>query len=370
MDNSINKRDNGTAYLIIENYVNEMTIIKRALEGYRVVYSNCTIPSRYTVRPDDAERGSLIHQVDTLVIASDNLTDLTRSILRFRIKTIKKHAIYIVGNKITSYMPYDDRKKGFLIQKEESIITWPDTNIPYPDEWSEFFDKWNASPQMNEIQRILNTELSKLQDSLIPSKYEVYHAFQLTPPSKLKVVILGRVPNHLDGHDMGLAYSIPNGVNVKSNNTLCNLYKEICKDFKENVRLPTHGNLTSLAQQGVLLVNTIPVFSKYTREKTFGVLWRTFVTMLITFINKKYKNIVYLFWGSHAINYMSLVGADNLVMASQDDPSNMALTSMWPDKGYFRKTNKYLMTYGKEPINWFWDKIEVPNNSTIVNDDI
>ena len=45
-----------------------------------------------------------------------------------------------------------------------------------------------------------------------PPKNEVFHAFQLTPYSEVKVVILGQDPYHGENEAHGLSFSVLDGV--------------------------------------------------------------------------------------------------------------------------------------------------------------
>ena len=82
----------------------------------------------------------------------------------------------------------------------------------------------------------------------------MFNAFKLTPLEDVKVVIFGQDPYHEEGQAMGLAFSVPD--NIKTPPSLINIYKEIEIEYKTLI-FNKGGDLTYLAKQGVLLLNTI-----------------------------------------------------------------------------------------------------------------
>ena len=87
-----------------------------------------------------------------------------------------------------------------------------------------------------------------------PPRKEIFNAFKLTAFEDLKVVIIGQDPYHQMGQAMGLSFSVKPGIKVPP--SLQNIYKELQSDISGFV-IPQHGCLTSLATQGVLLLNAI-----------------------------------------------------------------------------------------------------------------
>ena len=79
----------------------------------------------------------------------------------------------------------------------------------------------------------------------------IFNAFDLCPPEKTKVVILGQDPYHGPGQAHGLCFSVPEGIPHPP--SLKNIFKELENDLQ--MAYPISGNLTSWAKQGVLLLN-------------------------------------------------------------------------------------------------------------------
>lgn len=83
-----------------------------------------------------------------------------------------------------------------------------------------------------------------------PGPY-LFNAFAHCPFEQVKVVILGQDPYHEPGQAHGLCFSVQDGVPFPP--SLVNIFKEIQSDLGRPV--PTTGNLTRWADQGVLLLN-------------------------------------------------------------------------------------------------------------------
>ena len=78
-------------------------------------------------------------------------------------------------------------------------------------------------------------------------KNEVFHAFQLTPYSEVKVVILGQDPYHGPNQANGLSFSVEAGTKLPP--SLRNIFNELVEDIK--CEYPSSGDLSKWAKQGV-----------------------------------------------------------------------------------------------------------------------
>ena len=89
--------------------------------------------------------------------------------------------------------------------------------------------------------------------TIYPNMYDIFNALKYTSYENAKVVILGQDPYHGPGQAHGLSFSVKKGMNVPP--SLQNIYKEIQADL--GLPIPTHGELTQWAKQGVMLLNTV-----------------------------------------------------------------------------------------------------------------
>ena len=121
----------------------------------------------------------------------------------------------------------------------------------------------------------------------------IFNAFDLCPPEKTKVVILGQDPYHGPGQAHGLCFSVPRGVPHPP--SLINIFKELEKDVK--TPYPKSGNLSPWAKQGVLLLNTTLTVQANRAGSHQGKGWEKFTDQVIHILSNNYKNI-------HFINYI------------------------------------------------------------------
>lgn len=89
--------------------------------------------------------------------------------------------------------------------------------------------------------------------TVYPPQSQIFHALTLTPPEKVKVVIVGQDPYHGPGQANGLAFSVSPGVPIPP--SLRNIFREMHADI--GAKIPDSGDLTRWAEQGVLLLNTV-----------------------------------------------------------------------------------------------------------------
>lgn len=126
-------------------------------------------------------------------------------------------------------------------------------NIPsgFPAGWRAVAGAEFSEVYFRELQAFVETE--RRQSSVFPAGGDVYRAFQLTPLSEVRVVILGQDPYHDGGQADGLSFSVRPG--VKSPPSLRNIFKELHSDL--GTVPANHGCLEAWARQGVLLLNTV-----------------------------------------------------------------------------------------------------------------
>ena len=116
--------------------------------------------------------------------------------------------------------------------------------------WDSVLEKEYEAEYFNNLRYFLRDEYKS--KTIFPAKENIFNALKLTPPDKVKAVILGQDPyiNHGEAH--GLAFSVP--PNIKIPPSLVNIFKELKEDV--NFEIPNHGYLVPWAEQGILLLNT------------------------------------------------------------------------------------------------------------------
>ena len=118
--------------------------------------------------------------------------------------------------------------------------------------WLELLKPEFEKPYMQNLRKFLIQEKRK-EKRIYPSNQETFRALKLTGVDDVKVVILGQDPYHGRNQANGLAFSVEKGLQIPP--SLKNIYKEIKEDL--GMEPPKHGDLSFLAEQGVLLLNSV-----------------------------------------------------------------------------------------------------------------
>ena len=148
----------------------------------------------------------------------------------------------------------------------------------------------------------------------------IFNAFDLCPPEKTKVVILGQDPYHGPGQAHGLCFSVPRGVPHPP--SLINIFKELEKDVK--TPYPKSGNLSPWAKQGVLLLNTTLTVQANRAGSHQGKGWEKFTDQVIHILSNNYKNIVFLLWGSYAKQKIKIIDREKHFVLTSGHPSPLS----------------------------------------------
>lgn len=187
------------------------------------------------------------------------------------------------------------------------------------------------------------------KQNIFPQKEHIFRAFALTKPENLKVVILGQDPYHGFGQAQGLAFSTP--TNIKNPPSMVNILKEINDDLKRTSSCE-HGDLTSWATQGVLLLNTILTVEEGKAKSHHNLGWEIFTDNIIKTISENFDNIIFLLWGSNAISKVKLIDKQRHFILTAPHPSPLSAYRGFLGCKHFSKTNEILKSLNKSEINW------------------
>ena len=176
----------------------------------------------------------------------------------------------------------------------------------------------------------------------------IFNAFDKTPFDRLKVVILGQDPYHGAGQAMGLSFSVPDGVPPPP--SLVNIYKELHHDI--GMPIPTTGNLTKWAEQGVLLLNAILTVRANDPASHSKIGWMEFTDAVIRKISEEKKGVVFLLWGRFAQEKQVLIDETKHFVLKAAHPSPFSANNGFFGSKHFSRTNELLMKQGLDPIDW------------------
>lgn len=218
-------------------------------------------------------------------------------------------------------------------------------NPEWKDILSEEFDK----DYFRSLSNFLHSEKAN-HKIIYPKGGEIFNAFELTPFSRVKVVILGQDPYHGPGQAHGLSFSVPHGIRIPP--SLVNIYKEISTDLG-HLEFPGErgGNLTGWAQQGVFLLNASLTVQAGAPASHSKIGWEIFTDAVIRQLSDRREHIVFMLWGNFARAKKELIDTTRHLVLEAAHPSPLARGAFFGCR-HFSRCNDYLRSYGIEPIDW------------------
>lgn len=217
--------------------------------------------------------------------------------------------------------------------------------------WKDALQAQFDAPYMAALRQFLVDERAQGR-RIFPKASEWFRALDLTPPDKVRVVILGQDPYHGVGQAHGLCFSVQPG--VKPPPSLVNIYKELKSDL--GITPPAHGFLEHWAKQGVLLLNSVLTVEMGKAASHQGRGWEKFTDAIIAAINARKEPVVFLLWGNYAQKKAAFVdsidkGGPHLVLKSAH-PSPLSAHNGFLGCKHFSQTNAFLESHGLAPIDW------------------
>lgn len=181
----------------------------------------------------------------------------------------------------------------------------------------------------------------------------IFEAFNACPLEQLKVVIIGQDPYHGPGQAHGLSFSVPEGVSLPP--SLINIFKEIENDL--GIPIPTSGNLTSWANQGIFLLNATLSVRAHQAGSHQKQGWEAFTDQVIQTISTQKEGVVFMLWGGFAKKKAQLIDASKHLILSSGHPSPLSANrGYWFGNKHFSQCNAYLKTRGIKAIDWRLEK--------------
>ncbi|WP_342451880.1 uracil-DNA glycosylase [Frateuria flava] len=213
--------------------------------------------------------------------------------------------------------------------------------------WKAHLGDYLERPEMRELAEFLRAQ-KRAGKVLYPPRPEIFNAFAHTPFDKVRVVILGQDPYHGPGQAHGLCFSVRPGVPVPP--SLNNIFAEIERDL--GIPRPGHGCLTSWADQGVLLLNSVLTVEQGRAGAHQNKGWEGFTDAAIEALNREREGLVFLLWGAYAQRKGRLVDPRRHLVLSSVHPSPLSAHRGFIGNGHFSAANRYLEGHGQPPIDW------------------
>ena len=183
---------------------------------------------------------------------------------------------------------------------------------------------------------------------VFPAADELFRAFELTPFSEVKVIILGQDPYHGDGQAEGLCFSVNPGIGIPP--SLVNIYKELNAEL--GLKIPDNGSLVPWAKQGVLLLNTVLTVRAHQAFSHRGIGWEQFTDAAIKALNTVDRPIVFMLWGKPAGEKAAMLDNPKHLILKAPHPSPLSASRGFFGCGHFVRCNEFLTANGIRPINW------------------
>ena len=130
-----------------------------------------------------------------------------------------------------------------------------------------------------------------------------------------------------------------------------NIFREIKDDIGTPV--PTSGNLTRWAEQGVLLLNATLTVREHQAASHQRHGWEEFTDAAIRALSAGRDHLVFILWGGYARSKVSLIDSSRHLVLQSVHPSPLSANrGGWFGNHHFSQTNMYLRNNGMEPIVW------------------
>lgn len=218
--------------------------------------------------------------------------------------------------------------------------------------WKNPLSDFLLSQTMKDLKTFL-AEQKQQNQVIYPPNPLIFNALNTTSLQEVKVVILGQDPYHGSNQANGLSFSVQRGIPLPP--SLKNIYHELYTDL--GISPAKHGDLSSWARQGVLLLNSVLTVNAGTPASHQNRGWEKFTDQIIDVINRQTEHTVFILWGSYAQRKGQRIDSNCHLILKAAHPSPLAANR----GGFFgckvfSKANDYLVQHGKAPIQWQLDE--------------
>jgi uracil-DNA glycosylase len=219
-------------------------------------------------------------------------------------------------------------------------------DVKIEESWKERLEEEFKKPYFGKLAEFIRSEYQNNQ--IFPKGKEIFNAFNHCSFEKTKVVILGQDPYHGPGQAHGLSFSVREGVPFPP--SLLNIFKELNRDL--GLSIPSNGDLSRWADQGVLLLNATLTVRAHQAGSHQNQGWEIFTDAVIRKIALEKENVVFMLWGAYAQKKAAFISDDKHLKLHAPHPSPLSAHRGFLGCGHFSKTNAYLKEKGLAAINW------------------
>lgn len=219
-------------------------------------------------------------------------------------------------------------------------------DVKIEESWKTVLANEFEKPYFTQLTEFIHREYR--QHAIFPPAKLIFNAFDQCPFYQLKVVILGQDPYHGPGQAHGLCFSVNDGIDFPP--SLRNIFKELNGDVGKAI--PSSGNLSDWARQGVLLLNatlTVRAHQAGSHQKRG---WEEFTDAVIHHINTQKDHVVFILWGSYAIRKGEFIDQSKHLVLSSVHPSPLSASRGFFGNKHFSKANAFLSAHQLNPVQW------------------
>lgn len=229
------------------------------------------------------------------------------------------------------------------------MLYTPSMNVKIEPSWAEKLKGEFEKEYFAELTTFVKNEYRERK--VYPAPKNIFHAFDLCPFEKVKVVILGQDPYHGAGQANGLAFAVDDSQAVPP--SLQNIFKEIQTDCGLPFEaLAKKGDLTRWATQGVLLLNATLTVRAHNAGSHQGRGWELFTDAVINILSEEREHLVFILWGNYARAKGAHIDRNRHLVLEAPHPSPFSASSGFFGCRHFSKANEYLVAHNETPIDW------------------
>ena len=220
------------------------------------------------------------------------------------------------------------------------------SNVKIEKSWHDVLKNEFDKPYFEHLINFVKTEYATKR--VFPPGSRIFAAFDACPFDKVKVVILGQDPYHDEGQANGLCFSVAPGVPMPP--SLINIFREVSSDI--GVPIPTNGDLSRWADQGVLLLNATLTVEAHRAGSHQGKGWEDFTDEVVMRLARDRENLVFMLWGSYAQRKGAFIDRSRHLVLSSPHPSPLSAYRGFFGNHHFSQANAWLVSHGLAPIQW------------------
>ena len=219
----------------------------------------------------------------------------------------------------------------------------------FPDTWLEPLGKRFCIDFLNEMEsKFLKSNTENM--AIFPPIPSVFRALELVHFNEVKVLILGQDPYHGFGQANGLSFSVNKKIMIPP--SLKNIFLELKNDL--NIPISQHGDLTSWAEQKILLLNSVLTVEQGRPNSHKELGWDKLTNKIISQLSQR-GNMIFVLWGNFAKKKYHLIDKTKNKILSAPHPSPLSAYRGFLGCKHFSEINKILIEHGSSKINWELD---------------